>query len=69
VGYLIAIVGPFGVGLIHDATGGWTVPLLVLLALCVPQYAAGLAASRPRRLEDELSGARAAVEHELNGSA
>lgn len=69
VGYLIAIVGPFGVGLIHDATGGWTVPLLVLLALCVPQYAAGLAASRPRRLEDELPGARAAVEHELNGSA
>lgn len=55
VGYLIAIVGPFGVGLIHDATGGWTAPLLVLLALCVPQYVAGLAAARPRYLEDELA--------------
>lgn len=57
VGYLIAIVGPFGVGLIHDVTGGWTVPLLVMLALCVPQYVAGLAAARPRYLEDELAGA------------
>lgn len=55
IGYLIAIVGPFGVGLIRDATGGWTVPLLVLLALCVPQYVVGLAAARPRHLEDELT--------------
>lgn len=54
VGYLIAVVGPFGVGLVHDATGGWTVPLLLLLALGVPQYVAGLAACRPRFLEDEL---------------
>lgn len=59
VGYLIAIVGPFGVGLIHDVTGGWTVPLLVMLALCVPQYISGLAAARPRYLEDELAGALA----------
>jgi CP family cyanate transporter-like MFS transporter len=54
VGYLIAIVGPFSVGVLHDATDGWTVPLLFLLALCIPQYVAGLAATRPRFLEDEL---------------
>ncbi|WGL53581.1 MFS transporter [Nocardioides sp. BP30] len=54
VGYLIAVVGPFGVGLIHDATGSWRVPLVVLLALCLPQYVAGRAACRPRFLEDEL---------------
>jgi CP family cyanate transporter-like MFS transporter len=54
VGYLIAAVGPFGIGLVHDASGGWTVPLWVLLALCVPQYAVGLAASRPAYVEDEL---------------
>jgi CP family cyanate transporter-like MFS transporter len=39
---------------LHDATDGWTVPLLFLLALCIPQYVAGLAATRPRFLEDEL---------------
>ncbi len=36
-GYLIAAIGPFGIGVLHDHTGGWTVPLLALLALCVPQ--------------------------------
>lgn len=55
VGYLIAVVGPFGVGIIHDATDSWRAPLIVLLALCIPQYVAGLAACRPRYLEDELS--------------
>jgi CP family cyanate transporter-like MFS transporter len=55
VGYLIAAVGPFGVGVIHDASGGWTLPLWVLLALCVPQYVVGLAASRPAYVEDELA--------------
>jgi CP family cyanate transporter-like MFS transporter len=55
VGYLIAAVGPFGIGVIHDATGGWSVPLWVLLALCVPQYAVGLVASRPAYVEDQLA--------------
>jgi len=58
VGYLIAVIGPFGVGLIHDATGSWRVPLVVLLALCLPQYVAGMAACRPRYLEDELQQGR-----------
>lgn len=56
-GYLIAAVGPFGVGAVHDATGSWTVPLLGLLALAVPQYVLGLLASRPAYLEDELDRA------------
>ena len=30
VGYLIAALGPFGMGLIHSATGGWTIPLALL---------------------------------------
>ena len=42
-GYLIAAIGPFGVGVLHDLSGGWTVPLLALLALCVPQLWLGLA--------------------------
>lgn len=54
VGYLISVIGPFGVGVLHDATHGWTVPLWALLAVCVPQYLVGLAASRPAYLEDQL---------------
>ena len=56
VGYLLAVVGPFGVGVLHDASGGWNVPILALLILCVPQYLVGLVACRPRYLEDELPG-------------
>ena len=57
-GYLIAAIGPFGIGVLHDHTGGWTVPLLVLLALCVPQLLLGLAVSRPAYVEDELDPQR-----------
>jgi CP family cyanate transporter-like MFS transporter len=55
VGYLIAAIGPFGVGVLHDASGGWTVPLWALLALCVPQYVVGLMAARPAYVEDQLA--------------
>lgn len=55
-GYLIAGFGPFGIGLLHDASGAWTVPLLVLIALAVPQVLVGLRLARPRLLEDELTG-------------
>jgi CP family cyanate transporter-like MFS transporter len=54
VGYLIAVVGPFGIGALYDATGGWTVPLGVLLALSVPQFAVAMVAARPAYLEDQL---------------
>ncbi|MFL6108454.1 MAG: CynX/NimT family MFS transporter [Marmoricola sp.] len=56
IGYLIAVVGPFGVGALHDATDGWTAPLLVLLGLAVPQYLVGLLIARPAFVEDELAG-------------
>ena len=54
-GYLIAGIGPFGVGVLHEVSGDWTVPLLVLLVLTVPQLALGLAVSRPAYIEDELA--------------
>jgi CP family cyanate transporter-like MFS transporter len=57
VGYLIAAVGPFGVGLLFDLSGTWTLPLLVLLALVVPQLVAGLVVARPSYLEDSLTDA------------
>jgi CP family cyanate transporter-like MFS transporter len=36
-GYLLATVGPFGMGLLHSATGGWTLPLALLLGIAVAQ--------------------------------
>ena len=54
IGYLIAGIGPFGIGLLHDLSGGWTVPLLALLVVTVPQLLLGLAVSRPAYVEDEL---------------
>jgi CP family cyanate transporter-like MFS transporter len=48
VGYLLAATGPLAVGLLHEATDGWTAGLLLLLALLVVQLAVGLAAARPR---------------------
>lgn len=53
-GYLIAGVGPYGVGVLHDLSGGWTVPLLALTALTIPQLLLGLAVSRPAYIEEEL---------------
>jgi MFS transporter, CP family, cyanate transporter len=52
VGYVVASTGPFTVGLLHDLTDGWTVPLLALVALAVPQLVTGLLVSRRRYVED-----------------
>jgi CP family cyanate transporter-like MFS transporter len=50
VGYLIAIPGPLLVGLLHDRTSGWRVPLALMVILMVPQIIAGLAAGRDRQV-------------------
>jgi CP family cyanate transporter-like MFS transporter len=52
VGYLIACTGPFLLGALHSATGGWTVPLVLLLAVLVPLLVAGLGACRARHVLD-----------------
>jgi CP family cyanate transporter-like MFS transporter len=54
IGYLIAGVGPFMMGALYGATGGWTVPLVVLLILVIPQGVSGLMVARERYVEDEL---------------
>jgi len=51
VGYMVAATGPWVLGAVHDATGGWTVALVVLAAICVLELAPGLPASRARKLE------------------
>jgi CP family cyanate transporter-like MFS transporter len=53
VGYLLSSAGPLEVGLLHSATGGWTVPFGVLFALSGVMLVAGLLAARPGTLPEE----------------
>jgi CP family cyanate transporter-like MFS transporter len=46
VGYLLAAAGPFAIGALHDATGSWTAPLIVMVALLGPQAVSGFGAGR-----------------------
>ncbi len=50
VGYLVAAAGPLAVGFLRAATGGWTVPVTVLLLICGVEMAVGLFAGRPKML-------------------
>jgi CP family cyanate transporter-like MFS transporter len=50
LGYLIAAIGPVGAGALHQATGGWTAVLVVLLALAGVVAVAGWGAGRNRTL-------------------
>jgi MFS transporter, CP family, cyanate transporter len=50
VGYAVAAAGPLLLGALRDATGGWTVPIAVLLAVLVPLLVAGMAAGRTRQV-------------------
>ena len=48
LGYLLAGVGPFVFGLLHELSGGWTVPWVMLLVVYVIQIVLGALAGRPR---------------------
>jgi CP family cyanate transporter-like MFS transporter len=50
VGYVLAAFAPLAVGALHGLTGSWTLPLILLLALVVPQTLVGVAAGRDRQL-------------------
>jgi CP family cyanate transporter-like MFS transporter len=55
-GYLAVATGPLVVGLLHDATGGWTAPLWLLLSSALPVALAGVVVARKRYFEDERAG-------------
>ncbi|MFC5929015.1 MFS transporter [Cryobacterium melibiosiphilum] len=55
VGYLIGALGPLATALLHEMTGGWTWPLLFLLATAVLVTIAGAVINRPHMLEDDLA--------------
>jgi CP family cyanate transporter-like MFS transporter len=57
VGYLIAAGGPWLLGLARDVSGGWTVPLVLLIGMSALQLPVGLAATRDRSLAAETASA------------
>ncbi|MEU3518531.1 CynX/NimT family MFS transporter [Streptomyces sp. NPDC006654] len=54
-GYLISIPGPLLVGVLYQSSGGWGVPILLMVVLMVPQMAVGWLAGRNRTVEDEAA--------------
>jgi CP family cyanate transporter-like MFS transporter len=46
IGYLLAACGPVLFGSLHDSTGGWRVPLLVLVGVAAAHTLIGLRAGR-----------------------
>jgi CP family cyanate transporter-like MFS transporter len=54
IGYVIAGIGPLGTGLLHDATGTFTVPVAVLLVGGLLIGVFGTVVNRAGMLEDEL---------------
>ncbi|MER5987937.1 MFS transporter [Streptomyces sp. NPDC001787] len=49
LGYLVAALGPFAVGLLHSASGGWAMPMAALLVTAAAQLVIGMALSARRR--------------------
>ncbi|MFI6683299.1 CynX/NimT family MFS transporter [Streptomyces sp. NPDC050485] len=58
VGYLLSIPGPLLVGVLHDRSGGWDLPIALMAVLMVPQIAVGVLAGRDRTIEDEAGAGR-----------
>jgi CP family cyanate transporter-like MFS transporter len=52
VGYLLASAGPLEVGLLHSATGSWTIPVMVLFALTAVLLVAGVLAAKAPPIPD-----------------
>lgn len=50
-GFLLAATGPVGIGILHQLTGGWDVPLLALMVLLIPKIIAGWLAGGPGSID------------------
>ncbi|MFI8188253.1 CynX/NimT family MFS transporter [Streptomyces sp. NPDC085946] len=54
-GYLISIPGPLLVGVLYQHSGGWGLPLALMVGLMVPQMVVGVLAGRDRTVEEEAA--------------
>ncbi|MDQ0218656.1 CynX/NimT family MFS transporter [Peribacillus cavernae] len=55
-GYILGALGPVSFGYIYDITQAWTIPLLLLIAVCVCLLVAGLGAGRAMYVTLESEG-------------
>ena len=55
VGYTLGALGPLVVGVLHDATGGWMVPMLFLVGVAAVGVPFGVILSKPRDIEEDLA--------------
>lgn len=55
-GYVISACGPLLVGLVHEVTGSWTLALLLLTLLLIPQLVCGVLAGRVRWIGPPAGG-------------
>jgi CP family cyanate transporter-like MFS transporter len=55
IGYVLGAIGPLVVGILQQVTGGWTVPILFLVAISLCAVVAGVLLARPRFVEDEVA--------------
>lgn len=56
MGYILAAVGPFLMGGLHDVTGSWTVAMVAVSLALIPQASAAWFAARPGRMRDGTEG-------------
>ncbi|MGV8896621.1 MAG: CynX/NimT family MFS transporter [Rhodoglobus sp.] len=54
IAYGVAALGPLLIGLIHDLTHGWVLPLIFLCVTTLFTLVSAIALARPRLVEDEL---------------
>jgi CP family cyanate transporter-like MFS transporter len=55
VGYALGALGPLLIGYLHDVTGGWTAPLILLLAIAALCAIAAAKLRKPISIEDDLA--------------
>lgn len=55
MGYFLAGLGPFAIGLVYEATGSWTVILSTLVVLSLVMGLVGVRAGRNSIIDDELT--------------
>jgi len=69
VGYLLSVPGPLLVGVLHQYTGGWTVPIAFMAALVIPQSISGVLAGRDRVIEDEIDAPPRALQGQFGNAS
>ena len=54
IGYTLAAFAPPLIGVLHEASGGWVVPLVVLSVVAAVAIPTGIALSKPRFVEEDF---------------